>query len=250
MAIFSWRRRNYKTPFRRTVFFRGGASDFPCNRPLSKHQVSLCRKGACAAFRNNACLHNLRLSIPRLQFAISKLMKSPCKNSAASPTITGRASLTPALPYPVPPNPRHLETKQNRNRARSMLFVFLLLRRGLSVFRPAVSHWLNMSVGISSETIIANGVVSPISVVSFPSMETLQTVRATGQPDVARSQIEIRATNDTDEFGTVPGVTVRNLDYRWCDLNGWRWRSHDHRCRGRNYQRLKSHCSIWINHTA
>jgi hypothetical protein len=81
-------------------------------------------------------------------------------------------------------------------------------------------------------------------------MKTLQPDWITGQPDIAGSQIEIRATNDADEFNTVPDVTVRNLDYRWRDLNDWRWRSHYHRCRSRNYQWLKPHCSIWINYTA
>ena len=107
-----------------------------------------------------------------------------------------------------------------------------------------VPHWLNMSVGISSETIIANGVVSPIRMVSFPAMEALQTVRATSQPDIASSQIEIRATNDTNVFDTIPDVTVRN--HYWLD----RCRSHYHRSRSRNYQWLKSHCSIRINYTA
>ena len=102
-----------------------------------------------------------------------------------------------------------------------MLFVFLRLRRGLlrlamtglNVSIVLVMDWRNMSVGIVSETIIANGVVSPIRMVSFPSMETLQPDWITGQPDIAGSQIEIRATNDPDEFDTVPDVTVRNLDY-------------------------------------
>ena len=107
-----------------------------------------------------------------------------------------------------------------------------------------MSHWLNMSVGVFPETIIANSVVSPIRMVPFPSMETLQPDRVTGQPDIAGSQIEIRATNDPDEFDTVPNVTVRN--HYWLH----RRRSHHHRCRSCNYQRLKSRCSIWINYTA
>ena len=83
-----------------------------------------------------------------------------------------------------------------------------------------MSHWLNMSVCISSETVIANCVVSPISMESFPVMETRQSVWSTGQPDITGSQIEIRATNDADKFNAVPDVTVRNLDDRRCDLNG------------------------------
>ena len=138
-----------------------------------------------------------------------------------------------------------------------MLFIFLRLRRGLlrlamgglSLAIVSVMHWHNTAVGIISETNIASGVASPIRMVSFPSVETLQPDWITGQPNITGSQVKIRAANDTDEFDTVPDVAVRNLDYRWRDLNGWRWRSHDHWCRSRNYQWLKSHCSIWINYT-
>ncbi len=74
-------------------------------------------------------------------------------------------------------------------------------------------HWLNMSVGIFSEMVIPNGVVSPIRIVSFPATKTLQPDWITGQPDITRSQIEIRATNDADVFNAIPNVTVGNLDY-------------------------------------
>jgi hypothetical protein len=84
-----------------------------------------------------------------------------------------------------------------------MLFVFLFLRRSLSLFRLAMPHWLNMSMSIGSETIIANGALSRISVVFFPSMETLQPEWFSDQPDIARSQIEILVTNKTDEFDTI-----------------------------------------------
>ena len=59
---------------------------------------------------------------------------------------------------------------------------------------------LDMSTGIFSETIIANGVPPPISMASFPSMETLQPEWFTDQPDITGSQIEILVANKTDEF--------------------------------------------------
>ncbi|GEM_PF-1426981 len=90
--------------------------------------------------------------------------------------------------------------------------------------------WLNMSMGVFSVIIIASGVVSPITMVSFPSMETLQPEWFTDQPEIARSQIEILVTNDTDVFDTIPDVTVRN-HY---------WRLYQ-RCRSHHYHRLRSH---------
>jgi hypothetical protein len=78
-------------------------------------------------------------------------------------------------------------------------------------------------------------------------METLQPEWFTEQPDIARSQIVILVTNETDVFVTIPGVTVRN-HYR---SHFYRWRSHiDHWLRSHNYEWLKRHPSIWLNDTA
>jgi hypothetical protein len=41
-------------------------------------------------------------------------------------------------------------------------------------------------------------------------METLQPEWFSDQPDIARSQIEILVTNETDEFDTIPDVSFRN----------------------------------------
>lgn len=91
------------------------------------------------------------------------------------------------------------------------------------------------SMGISSETIIANGVVPPIRMVSFPSMETIKPPRFTIYPDIAGSQIHIHAVHETDVFITIPGVTVGNQCYRsYRD----RWRN-DHR-RRRNHDRRRN----------
>jgi hypothetical protein len=125
------------------------------------------------------------------------------------------------------------------------MFVLLLYR--------LVMPWLNMSIAIGSETIIANGVAAPIRMASFPSMETLQPEWFTDQPDIARSQIEILVTNETDVFDTIPDVTVRN--HYWCHYH--RWRSHIHRLwshihwsRSRNYYWLERYLPIWLNYTA
>jgi hypothetical protein len=117
-----------------------------------------------------------------------------------------------------------------------MFVLFLLLRFSLS---PIVMPWLKMSMTIVSVTIIANGVVPPVSMVSFPSMETLQPEWFTEQPDIARPQIEILVTNETDVFIAIPGVTVRNHH-----------RLLHHRLRSHNYEWLERHPPIWLNHTA
>ena len=129
-----------------------------------------------------------------------------------------------------------------------LLFVLLFLRRLLCrlavVCRP-VMHWLNMSVGIFSEAIIANGVLPPIRMVSFPSMKTLQPDWITDQPDTASSQIEILVTNQTDVFAIKLDVTVRNHDW----LLDHRLRGNIHRRRSHN-DRLETYRPIWLNDTA
>jgi hypothetical protein len=110
--------------------------------------------------------------------------------------------------------------------------------------------WLDMPMGIFSETIIADGIGSPIRVTSFPSMKTIQPEWITDQPDITRSQVEILVTNETDVFVTIPDVTVRNhywlhrrrSHYHWC-------RSHDHWCGSHDYG-LERYPPIWLNYTA
>ena len=125
--------------------------------------------------------------------------------------------------------------------------------RAAIVFRPAsplppVTPWLNMAVPVSPMTVIANGVVPPIRMASFPAMETLQPERFTEQPDIARSQIVILVAHETDVFVTIPGVTVRNhgrggIDGGGrCGIDHW-LRSHHHE--GPN----PCHPSIWLNDT-
>jgi len=73
-------------------------------------------------------------------------------------------------------------------------------------------------MGVFSETIIASGVVSPIRMAAFPSMETFQPVWPGEQPDITGSQIEILVPDKTDVFDTVPSVSLGNhhwLDHHW-----------------------------------
>jgi hypothetical protein len=90
-----------------------------------------------------------------------------------------------------------------------------------------------MSMAVVSVTIIANGVFPPISMFSFPSMKALKPPRFTTQPDMARPQIEIDTTDQTDVFVTVPDVIVRNLNYHrlWFYHHG-RWSRHNYGCKG------------------
>jgi len=111
---------------------------------------------------------------------------------------------------------------------------------------PVVTPWLNMPIVIRSVMVIANGVIPPISMASFPSMETIQPERFTKQPDIAGSQIVILVTHETDVFVTIPGVAVRD-HYR---SHFHRWWSYIHRRRGHNHEWLKRHLSIRLNDTA
>jgi hypothetical protein len=116
------------------------------------------------------------------------------------------------------------------------MFVMLFVLLRCSLCRLTMP-WLNMSMGVFSVIIIVSGMVAPIMMVSFPSMETLQPEWFTDQPDITRSQIEILVPNDTDEFDTIPDVSFRNHDWRhfhrlWGYIN--RLRSYIHRLRSRN----------------
>jgi len=100
-----------------------------------------------------------------------------------------------------------------------------------------------MSIAIGPKTIIANGVVSPIRMATFPTMETIQPERVTDQPEIARSQVEILATNETNVFVTIPDIIIRNHHcHRWLSHNDWSWSCND--------QWLKRHPSAWFNDTA
>ena len=107
----------------------------------------------------------------------------------------------------------------------SMLVFLLLFRRS---FFPFVMPGLIVSVAVVSETIIADGVVSPIRMASFPSVETLQPEWIGDQPDIAGSQIEILAANETDVFVAIPDVSFRNHYWLRCrsHIYHW-WRNHN-----------------------
>ena len=125
----------------------------------------------------------------------------------------------------------------------SVLLLFALLG-WCSLSRLVVMPWLNVSIAIGSEPVIANGVGSPIGMASFPSMETIQAEGVTDQPDIACSQIEILVANETDVFDTIPGVTVRNHGGR---LHHQR-RRHIHCRRRHHYEWLERQPSIWLNY--
>src|SRR5579864_7065090 len=104
--------------------------------------------------------------------------------------------------------------------------------------------WVFTPMSISSETIIVNGMGAPITVVSFPSMKTLEPEWVGEQPDIAGPQIIILAANETDVFVAIPDVIVRN-HYRPCfNLHRRRGGRHNHRCRGRNYNRHEPYSPV------
>jgi hypothetical protein len=105
----------------------------------------------------------------------------------------------------------------------------------------SVTPWVKMSMAIVSVMIIANGVVSPIRMTSFPSMETIEPEWVTDQPDVTKSQIEILVPNETNIFVTIPDVTIRNHYWSRCF-------SHNYWCRC-NHHWCERHPPIWLNYT-
>ena len=81
-------------------------------------------------------------------------------------------------------------------------------------------------MGVFPETIIASGVVSPISMPPFPAMETCQPVRPGNQPDITRPQIEILVPHHTDVFDPIPSVSLGHHGgfnhHCWRHHHGWR----------------------------
>jgi len=101
-----------------------------------------------------------------------------------------------------------------------------------------------MAMGIFSVTIIAGGMTSPISMATFPTMETFQPVRSGDQPDITGSQIEILVSHKADVFDTIPSVSLGN-HYR-PNLHGW---GNHYRRRKRYRRQQQPHLPIWLNHT-
>src|ERR1700722_271368 len=114
---------------------------------------------------------------------------------------------------------------------------------------PIVTPWVLMSMGISSETIIANGMGSPITMTSFPSMKTIEPEWVSEQPEIPRSQIIILATNETDVLVAIPDVIVRNHYGPRFDHPRRRRGRHKHWRRGRTQNRCQPPLSIWVNDT-
>src|ERR1700733_13876023 len=94
----------------------------------------------------------------------------------------------------------------------AVIFVlFLFIRRSFIRLPVAVvPQWLEMAVGISAETIIANGMGVPVWMGTFPSMKTINAEWVGAQPDITRAQIKINAADYPDIFIPIPDVSVRN----------------------------------------
>jgi len=101
-----------------------------------------------------------------------------------------------------------------------------------------------MSLGIFSVTIIASRLATPISVATFPSMETCQPVWSGDQPDITGSQIEILISHQTDVFYTIPSISVRN--HHWTNLHRW---GNYHRRRKLNRWHQQPYLPVRLNHT-
>ena len=85
-----------------------------------------------------------------------------------------------------------------------------------------------MSVSIITIILIANGVVAPVRMDSFPVVKACHTNRIKRQPDIAHSQIKILSADNADIFVTVPDVSIGDA-YIHCDCRR-RCRRNDHGC--------------------
>lgn len=130
------------------------------------------------------------------------------------------------------------------------MVLFLFIGRGLASCRAAMAQRLGMSMSISSEAVVTNGVVTPIPVAPFPSMEAVQPAGIANQPHIAGAQVVILIADNTDEFNSVPDIGVRNLDFDRGDLNGRRGNLNDRR-RRRDHEDggTEDNRAIGFNHT-
>ena len=110
-----------------------------------------------------------------------------------------------------------------------------------------------MSIVIGPESIIMSGVLAPIRMAPFPTVETIQSEWVGNQPHVAGSQIKILVANETDVFNAVPSILIRNhhrsFHHRlWSDVD--RLRSDVNRLRRRNDDGCEGHPPVRTNHAA
>ena len=87
---------------------------------------------------------------------------------------------------------------------------------------------------------------SPVRMNTFVIVEARQPHLITGNPDMGRSQIEIRAADETDKFKAVPNVRIRNEHYGFGLHNdrGRRWH------RGDYYRRRDVNAAVRIDNAA
>jgi len=106
-----------------------------------------------------------------------------------------------------------------------------------------------MSIVIRPESIVTNGVLAPIAMAPLPPVESLQTEWVCDQPDIAGSQIIILIPYEANVFDAVPGVIIRDFDYRSrSDIDGRR--GYVNRLWSSNDDRSERHPPIGANHTA
>jgi hypothetical protein len=73
---------------------------------------------------------------------------------------------------------------------------------------------------------VTNGVPTPVSVSTFPSVETTQTPRLTAEPNPAGSKVNIISPDDSDKLESIPHIRfgdkhTRSRSHVYCH-NGWR----------------------------
>lgn len=94
------------------------------------------------------------------------------------------------------------------------------------------------------------GVRSPIGMKAFVIVEAAEPDLIAGNPDVAGSQIDIAAADETDEFDAVPNIRIRNEDYGFGRHNNRGRRRSDHYRSWCNDDRLERDAPVRLNDTA
>src|ERR1700761_3628259 len=83
--------------------------------------------------------------------------------------------------------------------------------RGMRIgCRMGSAKWHGVSMHVAAILFIADGVSAPISMPSFPVMESCHAGGIQSQPDVVRPKIIILVAHHPDVFVAIPNIRIRN----------------------------------------
>jgi hypothetical protein len=107
---------------------------------------------------------------------------------------------------------------------RGVLLIPLLILRGMLLIPLLVLYgvFLIPSLILDGMLFIANGISSPIWMISFPFVKTLQAIRFSRPPDIPGPQINVSTVGDPNIFDAIPSIVLWDEFHRWCRCkNDW-----------------------------